>query len=69
MRWARASKLRCRPSTRQTRPMQFAGELLLWLRERLAHYKCPKSIAFEPQLPRSDTGKMFKHELVKKYSV
>jgi long-chain acyl-CoA synthetase len=48
---------------------EFAGELLLWLRERLAHYKCPKSIAFEPQLPRSDTGKMFKHELVKKYSV
>ncbi len=47
----------------------FADELLVWLRERLAHYKCPKSISFEAQLPRTDTGKMFKHELVKKYSV
>jgi len=35
----------------------------------LAHYKCPRSISFEAQLPRTDTGKMFKHELVKKYSL
>ena len=48
---------------------EFAEELLGWLRERLAHYKCPKSIAFEAQLPRTDTGKMFKHELIEKYSV
>ncbi|WP_343601934.1 fatty-acid--CoA ligase FadD4 [Mycobacterium sp.] len=48
---------------------QFAGELLSWLRDRLAHYKCPRSIAFEAQLPRTETGKLFKHELVQKYSV
>jgi fatty-acyl-CoA synthase len=48
---------------------EFADELLIWLRERLAHYKCPRSISFEAQLPRADTGKLFKHELVKKYSV
>jgi fatty-acyl-CoA synthase len=48
---------------------EFADELVTWLRERLAHYKCPRSISFEAQLPRTDTGKMFKHELVKKYSV
>ena len=44
-------------------------ELLDWLRERLAHYKCPRSIAFEVQLPRTDTGKLYKQELVKKYSL
>jgi long-chain acyl-CoA synthetase len=48
---------------------QFAAELLAWLRDRLAHYKCPRSISFEAQLPRTDTGKLYKSELVKKYSV
>ncbi|MGB8390863.1 AMP-binding enzyme, partial [Mycobacterium sp.] len=47
---------------------EFAEELLAWLRERLAHFKSPRSISFEAQLPRSDTGKLYKHELVTKYS-
>ncbi len=52
-----------------TTPPEFAGELLEWLRDRLAHYKCPpRSISFEAQLPRTDTGKLYKHELIKKYS-
>ena len=46
----------------------FADELLAWLRDRLAHYKCPRSISFEAQLPRTDTGKLYKQELVTKYS-
>jgi long-chain acyl-CoA synthetase len=46
----------------------FAAELLVWLRDRVAHYKCPRSISFEAQLPRTDTGKLYKQELVKKYS-
>ncbi|OBH03721.1 fatty-acid--CoA ligase FadD4 [Mycobacterium sp. E1747] len=48
---------------------EFADELLAWLRDRLAHYKCPKSIAFETQLPRTDTGKLYKNGLIEKYSV
>jgi fatty-acyl-CoA synthase len=47
---------------------EFAEELLVWLRERLAHYKCPRSISFEAQLPRTDTGKLYKQELIVKYS-
>ncbi|BBZ26197.1 acyl-CoA synthetase [Mycolicibacterium madagascariense] len=46
----------------------FADELLAWLRDRLAHFKCPRSISFEAQLPRTDTGKLYKQELIKKYS-
>lgn len=46
----------------------FATELLDWLRIRLAHYKCPRSISFEEQLPRTDTGKLYKQQLVVKYS-
>ena len=47
----------------------FADELLTWLRDRLSHYKCPRSISFEAQLPRTDTGKLYKQELIDKYSV
>jgi long-chain acyl-CoA synthetase len=47
---------------------EFADELLGWLRDRLAHYKCPRSISFEAQLPRTDTGKLYKQELIAKYS-
>jgi long-chain acyl-CoA synthetase len=47
---------------------EFGEELLGWLRDRLAHYKCPRSISFEAQLPRTDTGKLYKQELIMKYS-
>ncbi|MEX3656642.1 fatty-acid--CoA ligase FadD4 [Mycolicibacterium fortuitum] len=47
---------------------EFAEELLGWLRERLTHYKCPRSISFEVELPRTDTGKLYKQELINKYS-
>jgi long-chain acyl-CoA synthetase len=47
---------------------EFGAELVSWLRDRLAHYKCPRSISFEAQLPRTDTGKLYKQELIKKYS-
>jgi long-chain acyl-CoA synthetase len=47
---------------------EFGTELLGWLRNRLAHYKCPRSVSFEPQLPRTDAGKLYKQVLVEKYS-
>ena len=46
----------------------FAAELLDWLRNRLAHYKCPRSLSFEAELPRTDAGKLYKQQLVAKYS-
>jgi long-chain acyl-CoA synthetase len=48
---------------------EFADELLAWLRDRLSHFKCPRSITFEQQLPRTDTGKLYKNGLIEKYSV
>lgn len=47
---------------------EFAEELLGWLRERLTHYKCPRTISFEAELPRTDTGKLYKQGLINKYS-
>ncbi len=40
-----------------------AAEISAWCRERLAHFKCPKSIEFTDTLPRTTTGKVLKREL------
>ncbi|OBA86273.1 acyl-CoA synthetase [Mycobacteriaceae bacterium 1482268.1] len=46
---------------------EFADELIEWLRNHLAHYKCPRAMYFEKQLPRTDAGKLYKHQLVERY--
>ncbi len=40
-----------------------ADELIEWCRERLAHYKCPKSVDLVEALPRNPTGKILKRDL------
>ncbi len=37
---------------------EFAAALKLFVRERLAHYKCPRWIEFRTELPRTATGKL-----------
>lgn len=44
-----------------------AEELLSYARERIAHYKCPRTIDFSYNLPRTPTGKLVKGELRKRY--
>jgi acyl-CoA synthetase (AMP-forming)/AMP-acid ligase II len=39
------------------------GEIIAWCRDRLAHFKCPKSVEFATALPRTTTGKVLKREL------
>jgi long-chain acyl-CoA synthetase len=40
-----------------------AGELLDWVRQRIAGYKRPKSVDFIDTLPRNPTGNILKREL------
>ena len=40
-----------------------AEEIIAWCRDRLAHFKCPKSVEFTAALPRTTTGKVLKREL------
>ncbi|MGD8415945.1 MAG: AMP-binding protein [Pseudomonadales bacterium] len=42
-------------------------ELLAYAREHIAHYKCPRSVDFEPELPRLPTGKLYKRLLKDRY--
>ncbi|OBH62168.1 acyl-CoA synthetase [Mycobacterium colombiense] len=45
-----------------------AEELIDWLRNRMAHYKCPRTLHFETQLPRTDAGKLNKRKVSEKYA-
>jgi len=42
-------------------------ELLAYCREHLAHYKCPKAVDFDRELPREQTGKLYKRLLRDRY--
>ena len=46
-----------------------ADELISVCRERLAGYQCPRSIDVEDDLPRPDTGKLFKRRIRERYWV
>ncbi|WP_294018791.1 AMP-binding protein [Sphingomonas sp.] len=41
--------------------------LIAWCRERIAHFKAPRSVDFVDALPRMPTGKLFKRELIARY--
>lgn len=44
-----------------------AQELLDFCRASLAHYKCPRSVDFDPELPRHPTGKLYKRLIRDRY--
>jgi len=46
---------------------ELADELMGFCRERLTHYKCPKSVDFDPALPRLPTGKLYKRIVRDRY--
>jgi acyl-CoA synthetase (AMP-forming)/AMP-acid ligase II len=46
---------------------ELADELITYCRDRLTHFKCPRTIDFVPELPRSATGKLYKRLLRDKY--
>jgi long-chain acyl-CoA synthetase len=49
------------------RSAELAEDLLGWARERLAHYKCPRTVDFVDTLPREDNGKLYKRKLRDEY--
>jgi len=46
---------------------ELEAELIEWCRNGIAHYKCPRSIDFVTDLPRTETGKMAKRKLRDRY--
>ncbi len=46
---------------------ELAGELLVFCRDHLAHFKCPRRVEFIDVLPRQDNGKIYKRLLRDQY--
>ncbi len=46
---------------------ELAQELIAFTRDRLAHYKCPKQVDFDEELPRHDTGKIYRRLVRDRY--
>ncbi len=46
---------------------QLEHELLEFCCSRLAHYRCPQSVDFDPALPRLENGKLYKRLIKDRY--
>ena len=46
---------------------EVAGAILAYCRANIAHFKCPRSVDFVAELPRSAAGKLMKRELKARY--
>ena len=46
---------------------ELAAELIAFVRSRLSHIKCPTTVDFMDELPRHDTGKLYKRLLRDRY--
>ena len=43
------------------------SQLIEWCSDHLARYKCPRSVDFDQQLPRLESGKLLKRLLRDRY--
>jgi long-chain acyl-CoA synthetase len=62
-----AVKAVVQPVDRADATPAFAAELIAYCRERLSAIKTPKSVDFDPELPRHQTGKLYKRLVRDRY--
>ncbi len=65
--WGEVVMAVVQPAEGVTGSHDLAAELIGFCRDRLAHFKCPHSVDFVPDLPREDTGKIYKRKLREHY--
>ena len=46
---------------------ELAEELVVYCQDRMARYKCPRTVDFRDELPRTDGGKLYKRILREEY--
>ena len=61
--WGEAVKAVVEVASGVTADDALARELIEHCRDRLAHYKCPRSVDFVDQLPRLDSGKILRRQV------
>ena len=65
--WGEVVKAVVQPAEGVEGSDELAAELMAFCRDRLSHFKCPRSVDFVAELPREDTGKIFKRKLREQY--
>jgi long-chain acyl-CoA synthetase len=65
--WGEAVKAVVQPADGVEPSEELAAELMEFCRAHLAHFKCPRTVDFVDELPREDTGKIFKRKLREQY--
>ena len=65
--WGEAVKAVVQPADGVKVSDELATELMEFCRAHLAHFKCPRSVDFVDELPREDSGKIFKRKLREQY--
>ena len=65
--WGEEVKAVVQPAEGVSGSTELAVELMEFCRAHLAHFKCPRSVDFVDELPREDTGKIFKRKLREQY--
>jgi long-chain acyl-CoA synthetase len=63
-----AVKAVVQPAPGVTPSPKLAAELVAWVRDRIAHYKAPRTVDFVDELPRTPTGKLVKGRLKQRYA-
>jgi acyl-CoA synthetase (AMP-forming)/AMP-acid ligase II len=66
--WGEEVKAVVQPMEMPDDPEQLEADLIALCRSRLADMKCPRSIDFRSQLPRAETGKLYKRQLKEEYA-
>jgi acyl-CoA synthetase (AMP-forming)/AMP-acid ligase II len=46
---------------------ELEAELIAYCRAHLANYKCPRTVEFDPELPRDPNGKLYKRRIRERY--
>jgi len=65
--WGESVKAVVQPAAGVEPGPELEAELIDWCRQRLAHSKCPRSVDFRAELPRQDSGKLYKRLLKDEY--
>ena len=63
-----AVKAVVQPAPGATPGPELAAELIEFVRARIAHYKAPRSVDFDDELPRTPAGKLLKRRLKDRYA-
>ncbi|MGH7856798.1 MAG: AMP-binding enzyme, partial [Candidatus Binatia bacterium] len=65
--WGEAVKAVVQLQVGQDPTEDLAADIIAFCRDRIAHFKCPRSVDFVEALPRTEAGKLYKRRLRERY--